>query len=205
MRLLVLFACCALSAGCAFGNVREKEIGALGPYRDMPVRALSVGGPDVPQEVSNELQAGLNRGLESWNKEHAPPGPLTPETVLEVQPELLDVHVAKAGASTTSPVAAAASQIGLAGAVESNRISLLLLLHAPGVSDPIGELHWEGAGGSLSEVASQAGGGSVVGGGVAARSGARGGAGEGDEGAARPLGHPPGVRRALSAHAQRAA
>ncbi|HYV43519.1 MAG TPA: hypothetical protein VFA20_01615 [Myxococcaceae bacterium] len=161
MRLLVLFACCALSAGCAFGNVREKEIGALGPYRDMPVRALSVGGPDVPQEVSNELQAGLNRGLESWNKEHAPPGPLTPETVLEVQPELLDVHVAKAGASTTSPVAAAASQIGLAGAVESNRISLLLLLHAPGVSDPIGELHWEGAGGSLSEVASQAGVGSA--------------------------------------------
>lgn len=156
MRLLVLVGCCAFLAGCAFGNVREKEIGALAPYRDMPVRALSVGGPNVPPEVSDGIQAGLSRGLESWNQEHTPPGPLNPETVLEVQPEVLEVHAAKGGGAPT-PVAAAASQLGLAGVLEANRVSLLLLLRAPGVSDPIGELHWEGAGGSLAEVASQAG------------------------------------------------
>ncbi|HEY8208250.1 MAG TPA: hypothetical protein VIG99_12260 [Myxococcaceae bacterium] len=153
--LPLLVACCALLTGCAFGNVREREIGALGPYRDLAVRTIPVGGMPAPGEMNEELQAGLQRGLETWNKVHAPPGPPTPGTVMEVQPEILEINVA--GGSAPDPVAAAASQLGLGRAVPANRVSLLLLLRVPGTSDPIGELLWESAGGSLSEMASYAG------------------------------------------------
>src|SRR3954468_18184298 len=95
---LLVACCCALLAGCVFGNVREREIGALGPYRDLAVRTISVGGAPAPQEVNDEVQAGLQRGLETWNKQHAPPGPLNPDTVMEVQPELLEVHAADVSA-----------------------------------------------------------------------------------------------------------
>lgn len=153
--LPLLVACCALLTGCAFGNVREREVGALGPYRDMAVRTVSIGGVPAPEEVNNEVQAGVARGLETWNQRLAPPGPLSPDTVLQVEPQLLEVHAVKEGAP--APVANMASQLGLAGVLEANRISLLLLLRAPGNSDPIGELVWEGAGGSLSELATRAG------------------------------------------------
>jgi hypothetical protein len=157
MPLLLAVAGCALLTGCAFGNVREKEIAALGPYRDLKIKALPVSGVGAPQGVNEQIQAGLDRGLDAWNQEHqAPP---RPGDVLEVQPELLEIHATQGGAP--APVAAVASQIGLAGALEANRISLLLLLRAPGTSDPIGELHWEGAGGTLGDVASQAGAGSA--------------------------------------------
>src|SRR3954468_15815166 len=112
---LLVACCCALLAGCAFGNVREREIGALGPYRDMAVRTIAVGGVPAPREVNDEVQAGLQRGLETWNHQVAtPPGPLNPDNVLEVEPQLLEVHATQGGAP--APVAAAASQLGLAGA-----------------------------------------------------------------------------------------
>src|SRR6185295_3822820 len=115
LLLTLLVACCALLAGCAFGNVREREIAGLGPYRDLKVRAVSLGGVPAPEEVNDGVQAGVAKGLEVWNQAVGPSGSYD---VLQVDPQLLEVHVANGGAP--SPVAEAASQLGLAGAVEAN-------------------------------------------------------------------------------------
>jgi len=143
-------------AGCVFGNVRTREVDALGPYREMPVRAISMEGVSAPQEVADGVQAGLQRGLEAWNQRRGT-APIDPEKVLEVQPELLDFHGAK-GKGGVPGVAEVAGLLGATRALDANRITLLLLLRSPGVTDPIGELTWEEASsGSISDLADRVG------------------------------------------------
>src|SRR5829696_1074144 len=94
LKLLLVAWCALLMAGCVFGNVRTREVDALGPYREMAVRSLTVEGVDAPKEVAQGVQTGLKRGLETWNQRRGT-GPISPDQVLEVQPELLDFHGAK--------------------------------------------------------------------------------------------------------------
>ncbi|HZN94139.1 MAG TPA: hypothetical protein VFB81_15610, partial [Myxococcales bacterium] len=125
MLKLLLVAWCALwLMGCMFGNVRTREVDALGPYREMPVRAVSVEGGEgvsAPPEVAVGIRAGLQRGLESWNQRRGS-GPIDPEKVLEVQAELLDFNAAT-GKGGVPGVAEAAGLLGVTRALDANRIT----------------------------------------------------------------------------------
>src|SRR5262245_15028646 len=98
MLKLLLVACCPLLlVGCVFGNVRTREVDALAPYKDMAVRVEMVPPTSlkVPQEVTDEIAAGLQRGLETWNQRRGP-GSITPDAVLSVEAEVIDFHAGKA-------------------------------------------------------------------------------------------------------------
>src|SRR5512146_2237082 len=96
----------ALLLGCVTGNVREREVGALGRYRDLGVQLTAPRGSAPSAAVSEQIQRSVEEGLQPWNQH---PRKDAPTKALVVEPEILE---ARAG---TAPDNALTSGIATAG------------------------------------------------------------------------------------------
>lgn len=142
-RALAALALAALS-GCAVGNVRHHEMGALSEVSLARVRIEEPASEQLSFERRKKVQSGVAAVLTQKGLV-ADVG--SGEAALKVVPEVLDAREAQEAAGATSgAVSAAASFLGVSGQVEdASRVTLRLTLLEQGSQEPLGAVLWQGA------------------------------------------------------------
>jgi len=110
MSRRIAISAAALLLGCVTGNVREREVGALGRYRESGVRVTAPRGAAPSAAVSEQLQRSVDEGLQAWNQH---PRKEASAKALVVEPEILEVRAGAApDDALTSGLATAGSFLG---------------------------------------------------------------------------------------------